>query len=83
MLAWHHDPGSSASQAQHKRYAQRAREEGLAGAEGLLDEEVAPLHTVVLEQLDSIIRASSLVEMVQAFLRPSLTSCTGQSTQET
>jgi hypothetical protein len=33
-------------------------------------------------KLDSIVRASSLVEMVNGLLRPSLSSCKGQSTQE-
>src|SRR5262249_57849271 len=44
---------------------------------------VASLKMLVFDQLDSIIRASSLVEMVNAFIRPYLHSCKGQITQET
>jgi len=36
----------------------------------------------VFAQLDSIIRASSLVEMVNGFIRPYLHSCKGHVTQE-
>jgi len=38
---------------------------------------------LVFEKLDSIIQASSLVELVNAFIRPSLNSFKGQITQET
>ena len=38
---------------------------------------------LVFDQLDSLVRASSLVEMVNGLIRPSLHSCKGQSTQET
>jgi len=37
----------------------------------------------VVDKLDSIIRASSLVEMVNGLIRPYLNSCKGQITQET
>ncbi len=36
----------------------------------------------MFDQLDSIVRASSLVEMVNSLLRPYLNSCKGQITQE-
>jgi hypothetical protein len=36
----------------------------------------------VFDQLDSLVRASSLVEMVNSFIRPSLHSCKGQLPQE-
>ena len=35
----------------------------------------------MFEQLDSMLRASSLVEMVHGFIRPSLNSCKGHVTQ--
>jgi hypothetical protein len=38
---------------------------------------------VVFEKLDAIVPASSLVELVNSFIRPSLNSSKGQSTQET
>src|SRR5207249_9639985 len=42
-----------------------------------------PLKATVFEKLDSIIQASSLVELVNSFIRPSLNSSKGQITQET
>lgn len=36
----------------------------------------------MFEKLDSILRASSLVEMVNSLIRPSLHSCKGHITQE-
>ncbi|MFH1632929.1 MAG: hypothetical protein ABIG63_02825, partial [Chloroflexota bacterium] len=83
VLAWHHDHFLYQSQSRQKRYHQREREEWLAHAEGLLDDEFEPLKALVFDRLDSIIRASSLVEMVNSLLRPYLHSCKGQITQET
>ena len=40
------------------------------------------LKALVFDKLDSIVRASSLVEMVNSLLRPYLNSCKGQITQE-
>lgn len=40
------------------------------------------LTALVFEKLDSIVRASSLVEMVNSLIRPSINSCKGQITQE-
>jgi hypothetical protein len=83
VLAWHHDHFYHSSPSKRKRYHQRERDDWLACAEGLLDDEFAMLKALVFEKLDSIVRASSLVEMVNAFIRPSLNSCQGQITQET
>jgi hypothetical protein len=55
----------------------------LACAEGLLDNEFDRLKTLVFDQLDTIVWASSLVEMVNALIRPYLNSCKGRITQET
>jgi hypothetical protein len=41
------------------------------------------LKVLVFEKLDSVVKASSLVEMVNALIRPSLNSSKGQMTQET
>jgi hypothetical protein len=82
VCAWHHDHLSYASPAKHKRYPQQERCAWLAFAEGLLDDQFDALKTLVFDQLDSIVRASSLVEMVNSFIRPSLHSCKGQLTQE-
>ena len=81
VLAWHHDHCSYPSQAKQKRAQQRERDAWLACAEGLLGDAFATLKPLVFDQLDSIIRASSLVEMVHAFIRPSLNSGTGHITQ--
>ena len=81
VCAWYHDHLSSASPAKQKRYHQRERCDWLAFAEGLLDEQFDALKTLVFDQLDSIVRASSLVEMVNSLIRPYLNSCKGQITQ--
>src|SRR5712691_425097 len=82
VLAWHHDHFSYQSHAQRKRYHHGERDEWLACAEGLLEEEFETLKALVFDKLDSIVRASSLVEMVNSLLRPYLHSCKGQITQE-
>jgi len=82
VLAWHHDHLFYPSQSKHKRYHQREREFWLACAEGLLADEFDPLKALVFDKLDAIVRASSLVEMVNSRIRPYLSSCKGQITQE-
>ena len=51
--------------------------------EGLLDGKFDEFRVLVFEKLDSVVKASSLVEMVNSLLRPYLNSCKGQITQET
>jgi hypothetical protein len=82
VLAWHHAHFCSHAHAKQKRDHHRERDAWLACAEGLLGEECEPLKTLVFEKLATIIRTSSLVEMVNAFIRPYLNSCKGQITQE-
>jgi len=82
VLAWHHAPRVYQSGATPKRSHQKARDCWLACADGLLGNAVATRKALVFEKLDSIVRASSLIEMVHALLRPYLHSCTGQITQE-
>jgi hypothetical protein len=82
VLAWHHDHCSFQAPSKPKRYHHSEREFWLACAEGLLGEEFDPLKILVFDKLDSIIRASSLVEMVNGLIRPYLNSCKGQITQE-
>ena len=82
VLAWHHDHFSSQSQTKQKRYHQRERALWLACAEGLLGDEFDTFKALVFDKLDSIVRASSLVEMVNSLIRPYLNSCKGQITQE-
>ena len=82
VLAWHHDHLSYQSGSNQKRYHQREREFCLACADGLLGDAFDTLNVLVFDKLDSIVRASSLVEMVNSLLRPYLNSCKGQITQE-
>ena len=82
VLAWHHDHLIYQSKSKQKAYHHRERDFWLAGAEGLLGDAFDPLKTWVFDKLDSIVRASSLVEMVNSLIRPYLNSCKGQITQE-
>jgi hypothetical protein len=83
VLAWHHAHFVHQSGSKKKGYHQRERDCWLACAEGLLGDAFETLNALVVDKLDSIIRASSLVEMVNGLIRPSLNSCKGQITQET
>jgi len=83
VRAWHHDHLVYQTRSRQKRYHQHHSEEHLAVAEGLLGDAFASLRTLVFDRLDSVIRASSLVEMVNSLIRPYLHSCKGQITQET
>ncbi len=83
VLAWHHDHLSHQSYGRQKHYHQRESQEWLDFADGLLDDQFAALKVLVFERLDSIVKASSLVEMVNSLIRPYLNSCRGQITQET
>jgi len=83
VLAGHYAHLVSQAQAKHKRAPQRERACWLAGAAGLVGDEFDTLPALVGDKLDSLVRASSLVAMVTALMRPSLHSCTGQLTQAT
>src|SRR5262245_25003521 len=83
VLAWHHAHLSYQSYAKHKPYPQHESQPWLAFADGLLENQFTPLPAMVFEKLDAIGQASSLVELVNAFLRPSLNSSKGHITQET
>ncbi len=83
MLAWHHEHLSYQCQAKHKRYHQYESQQWLDFAEGLLDNQFERLKAMVFEKLDAIVQASSLVELVNSFIRPYLNNSKGQITQET
>jgi hypothetical protein len=83
VLAWHHAHLSYQSPAKQKRYHQHVSQQWLDVAEGLLDNQFTPLKAAVFEKLDAIVQASSLVELVNSFIRPYLNSSKGQITQET
>jgi len=83
VLAWHHAHLSYQSQAKQKHYHQHESQQWLAFAEGVLDNQFEPLKVLVFAKLDAIVQASSLVELVNSFIRPYLNSSKGQITQET
>jgi hypothetical protein len=82
-LAWHHDHLLYQSRGKNKQYHRRESDYWLNFSEGLLDDQFNELKAQVFEKLDSIVKASSLVEMVNSLIRPYLNSCKGQITQET
>ena len=82
-LSWHHDHQSYQSHGKKKHYHQRECEYGLNFSEGLLDERFDEFKALVFEKLDQVVKASSLVEMVNSLIRPYLNSSKGQLTQET
>jgi hypothetical protein len=82
-LSWPHDHLSYQSHGKKKHYHQRECEYWLNFSEGLLDERFDEFKALVFERLDSIVKASSLVEMVNSLIRPYLNSSKGQITQET
>ena len=83
VLAWHHDHLSHQSHGKKKQYHRRESHFCLGFSAGLLDDQFDELKVLVFEKLDSIVKASSLVEMVNSLIRPYLNSSKGQITQET
>src|SRR6266446_3683971 len=83
VLAWHHEHLSHQSKAQQKRYHQHESQQWLNFSEGLLDTQFESFKALVFEKLDAIVQSSSLVEMVNSFIRPYLNSSKGHITQET
>jgi hypothetical protein len=83
VLAWHHDHLSHQAHGRKKRYHQCESQQWLDFAQGLLEDQFDRFKALVFEKLDSIVKASSLVEMVNSLIRPFLHTCRGQITQET
>ena len=83
VLAWHHEHLSHQSKAQQKRYHQHESQQWLDFSEGLLNTRFESFKALVFEKLDAIVQSSSLVEMVNSFIRPYLNSSKGYITQET
>jgi len=82
-LAWHHEHLTHQSYGRNKRYHQRESQQWLDFAQGLLDDQLDRFQALVFEKLDAIVKASSLIEMVNSLIRPFLNTCRGQITQET
>ena len=83
VLAGHHDHLSYQAHGKKKHYHRRECEYWLDFSEALLDEQFDGFKMLVFEKLDAIVKASSLVEMVNSLIRPYLNSSKGQITQET
>jgi hypothetical protein len=82
-LAWRHDHLSNQSHGKKKNDHRQESRYWLDFSEGLLGDQFDELKVLVFEKLDSIVKASSLVEMVNSLIRPYLNSSKGQITQET
>jgi hypothetical protein len=83
VLAWHHDHLFYQSHGKKKQYHRRESDYWLTFSEGLLDDRFDEFKALVFEKLDQVVKASSLVEMVNSMIRPYLNSSKGQMTQET
>jgi hypothetical protein len=82
-LAWHHDHLFYQSHGKKKYCHRRESDDWLNFCEGLLDDQFDEFKVLVFGKLDSVVKASSLVEMVNSLIRPYLNSYKGQITQET
>jgi hypothetical protein len=82
-LAWLHDHLFYQSHGKKKQYHRRESDYWLNFSEGLLDDQFDEFKALVFENLDAIVKASSLVEMVNSLIRPYLNNSKGQITQET
>jgi len=70
VLAWHYEHLVYQAQAKHKRAQQRERAFGWRAPKVSLATSLTPSKALVFDKLDSIVRASSLVEMVNSLIRP-------------
>jgi hypothetical protein len=82
-LAWQFDHKIyQAKRTNQKDFYKRERDFWLDYVEGLLGGDMGSLKEDVFSQLDTVVRSSSLVEMVNSLIRPYLNTCKGQITQE-
>ncbi|MBF0237109.1 MAG: hypothetical protein HQM12_05325 [SAR324 cluster bacterium] len=81
-MAWHHEHFSHQTKSRQKQYHQSERNFWLELAEDVLGPNFQNAKTLVFDKLDSVVRASSLIEMVNSILRPFLNQAKGQITQE-
>jgi hypothetical protein len=66
VLSWHHDHLSYQSHGKKKHYHRRESDYWLNFSEGLLDDQFDAFKVLVFEKLDSVVKAASLVEMVNS-----------------
>ncbi len=81
-LAWHHDHLSCQSHGKKKKYHEHEKQFWLDFAQGILGEQFEAFQQLVFDKLSAIVKASSLVEMVNSLIRPYLNNSKGQLTQE-
>lgn len=81
-LAWHHEHFSHQTKGKEKRHHCHERDFWLEIAEVQLTKGFPEIQERVFEKMDSVVRASSLVEMVNSIIRNYLNNSKGQITQE-
>ena len=81
-LAWQHGHQSHQHKGEHKKYHQAERDFWLEAAVSLLGENAGQQIEQAFELFNGMVRTSSLIEMVNSQIRPHLSSCKGQVTQE-
>lgn len=81
-LAWHHDHFSHQTKGGEKRYHHNERNFWFDVAEAHLGKDFQKIQTLTFEKIDSVIRSSSLVEMINSIIRPYLNNSKGQINQE-
>jgi hypothetical protein len=81
-LAWQHDHQSHQHKGARKKYHVTERNFWLDVVVSLLDENAESQIEYAFEMLDSMVRSSSLIEMVNSQIRPHLNNCKGLITQE-
>lgn len=72
-----------ANNTKEKHYYQKEQDFLLEYTQALLGKKFQVCYQQTFEQLDTIVRSSSLVEMVNSLIRPYLNTCKGNITQET
>ncbi len=82
-LAWQHAHQTYQTKSAIKHYHQRECHFWLSCVEPFLSGPTQPVIDEAFDRLNTMVRASSLVEMVNSHIRPYLNACKGQITQET
>src|SRR3990172_6913085 len=82
-LAWQWDHKVHQSKgAEQKHFSRQERDFWLAYAEGILGQDIESLKESTFSELDTVVRSSSLVEMVNSLIRPYLNTCKGKINKE-
>ena len=81
-LAWQHDHQSHQRKGKLKQHHQDERDFRLDVVGPLLGDKAQELIAEAFEELNGMVRTSSLIEMVNSQIRPFLNECKGQISQE-